>query len=55
MSIHDPREVSGRDHTTSDGRIRLDSGWSLQGSTLAVFRYPEHPRFYDGIPDSPAQ
>ena len=26
-----------------------------QGSTLAVFRYPEHPRFYDGIPDSPAQ
>ena len=26
-----------------------------QGSTLAVFRYPEHPRFSDGIPDSPAQ
>ena len=26
-----------------------------QGSTLAVFRYPEHPRFYDGIPDSPVQ
>ena len=28
---------------------------SKQGSTLAVFRYPEHPRFSDGIPDSPAQ
>ena len=27
----------------------------VQGSTLAVFRYPEHPRFSDGIPDSPAQ
>ncbi len=27
----------------------------LQGSTLAVFRYPEHPRFSDGIPDWPAQ
>ena len=27
----------------------------IQGSTLAVFRYPEHPRFSDGIPDSPAQ
>ena len=27
----------------------------LQGSTLAVFCYPEHPRFSDGIPDSPAQ
>ena len=26
-----------------------------QGSTLAVFRYPEHPRFSDGIPDSPEQ
>ena len=26
-----------------------------QGSTLAVFRYPEHPRFSDGIPDLPAQ
>ena len=26
-----------------------------QGSTLAVFRYPEHPRFSDGIPDSRAQ
>ena len=26
-----------------------------QGSTLAVFRYPEHPRFSDGIPDSLAQ
>ena len=25
----------------------------LHGSTLAVFRYPEHPRFSDGIPDSP--
>ena len=23
-----------------------------QGSTLAVFRYPEHPRFPDGIPSS---
>ena len=28
---------------------------SQQGSTLAVFRYPEHPRFSVGIPDSPAQ
>ena len=28
---------------------------SSQGSTLAVFRYPEHPRFSDGIPDSLAQ
>ncbi len=27
----------------------------FQGSTLAVFRYPEHPRFSDGIPDSPEQ
>ena len=27
----------------------------LQGSTLAVFRYPEPPRFPDGIPDSPEQ
>ena len=26
-----------------------------QGSTLAVFRYPEHPKFSDGIPDSPEQ
>ena len=26
-----------------------------QGSTLAVFRYPENPRFPDGIPDSPEQ
>ena len=26
-----------------------------QGSTLAVFRYPEHPRFSDGIPNSPEQ
>ena len=26
-----------------------------QGSTLAVFRYPEPPRFPDGIPDSPEQ
>ena len=26
-----------------------------QGSTLVVFRYPEDPRFSDGIPDSPAQ
>ena len=26
-----------------------------QGSTLAVFRHPEHPRFSDGIPDSPEQ
>ena len=26
-----------------------------QGSSLAVFRYPEHPRFPDGIPDSPEQ
>ena len=25
----------------------------VAGSTLAVFRYPEHPRFSDGIPDSP--
>ena len=24
-------------------------------STLAVFRYPEHSRFPDGIPDSPEQ
>ena len=24
---------------------------SFQGSTLAVFRYPEHPKFSDGIPD----
>ena len=24
-----------------------------QGSTLALFRYPEHPRLSDGIPDSP--
>ena len=28
---------------------------SKQGSTLAVFRYPEHLRFSDGIPDSLAQ
>ena len=27
----------------------------IQGSTLAVFRYPENPRFPDGIPDSPEQ
>ena len=27
----------------------------VQGSTLAVFRYPDHPRFSDGIPDSPEQ
>ena len=26
-----------------------------QGPTLAVFRYPEHPRFSNGIPDSPNQ
>ena len=26
-----------------------------QGSTLAVFRYPENPRFPDGIPDLPEQ
>ena len=25
------------------------------GSTLVVFRYPEHPRFSDGIPDLPTQ
>ena len=30
-------------------------GRCRQGSTLAVFRYPEHPRFSDGIPDSPAR
>ena len=29
--------------------------YGFQGSTLAVFRYPEHPRFSDGIPDSLAQ
>ena len=29
--------------------------YTYQGSTLAVFRYPENPRFPDGIPDSPEQ
>ena len=33
----------------------LFSYLAFQGSTLAVFRYPEHPRFSDGIPDLPAQ
>ena len=34
---------------------KLSSHAYKQGSTLAVFRYPEHPRFSDGIPDSLAQ
>ena len=33
----------------------IDSSCDMQGSTLAVFRYPENPRFPDGIPDSPEQ
>ena len=40
---HEPEEKKKR-------RMELD-----QGSTLAIFRYPEHPRFSDGIPDTPEQ
>ena len=36
------------------GRNEWEGMSGKQGSTLAVFRYPEHPRFSDGIPDSPA-
>ena len=35
--------------------VSLTSRGTMQGSTLAVFRYPENPRFPDGIPDSPEQ
>ena len=36
-------------------QVSTDRNMYVQGSTLAVFRYPEHPRFSDGIPDSPEQ
>ena len=45
--------------TNSGGGLRFSNSslfpTTAQGSTLAVFRYPENPRFPDGIPDSPEQ
>ena len=47
------------DRYSMSGKLRkavtLTTREGLQGSTLAVFRYPENPRFPDGIPDSPEQ
>ena len=37
------------------GGVKFSGKNPLQGSTLAVFRYPEHPRFSDGLPDTPEQ
>ena len=43
--------------TRKGGKLELEceNSQSWQGSTLAVFRYPELPRFSDGIPDTPEQ
>ena len=52
-----PGAVQWQQHySEGDSESELVSeGGSEQGSTLAVFRYPENPRFPDGIPDSPEQ
>ena len=42
-----------KDHGDMDKLVRACD--QKQGSTLAVFRYHEHPRFSGGLPDSPAQ
>ena len=62
MDIEPVFEMSARQRSQTTRQVcrHLDEETNvtkiyLQGSTLAVFRYPEHPRFYDGIPDSPAQ
>ena len=40
-------------NTVQKQEIMNINNQDTEGSTLAVFRYPEHPRFSDGIPDSP--
>ena len=52
MIVHDVRR--GENPCKKQCRINGQDP-SGQGSTLAVFGYPEHPRFSDGIPDSPEQ
>ena len=54
--------IFGTDHPNSDipcrmfhSKLMLGEQVTEQGSSMVVFRYPEHPRISDRIPDSPEQ
>ena len=56
MDVMRRGRLRGHEHVERKGDADYVKAYYVgQGSTLAVFHYPEHPRFSDGIPDSPAQ